>query len=649
MDWAYSVLHVKSISDDGTEIAGIATTPTPDRMGDILDPLGVTFTNPVPLLMFHNPTKPVGSVKFDVPTPLGISFTASIPNITEPGALKDRVDEARQSIKAGLLSAVSVGYLVAPGGAEVLKSGGLLLKKTVLHELSLVTVPANAEATITLIKSLDTSRPVTPIPDPPVAALALKGLAMNKQTIAEQITAFETTRKAKSDRMTELMSKAGEANVTLDGDQTKEYDGLKKEVESVDAHLVRLRDLEVVQRASAQPVEDRSKLAPAAAAVLERKDLPMIRVQSVVPKGLGFVRMSMVLASTRGDRTAAAEQAQHRWPDQPEIALALKAAVPPGSTGDATWAGPLMPPLRQLTEDFMALLRPATIIGKIPDLRRVPFNVSVPMQTAGGSYGWVGQGFAKPVTKLSFGATTLTFSKVAGIIVITEELARFSSPDAESLVQNDMVQGISRFLDAQFIDPAKAALANVSPASITNGVTPIVSAGDAIADFYAMMSAITAAEIPLSTVTVIMSEVNAFALSLSVTITGAPYFPGLSATGGFISGVRVITSQAAGNLIIALAAPYILYADDGGVTIDVSREASVQMDSAPDSPTLATSVLVSLWQNNLVGLRAEQFANWVRAKIEAVQLVTGAVYHPTVLGSSGPVPISANQQHKKVA
>jgi HK97 family phage major capsid protein len=647
VDWAYSFLHIKSISDDATEIKGIATTPTPDRVGDILDPLGVSFNNPVPLLMFHDPTKPVGSVNFDVPTPLGITFTASIPQINTPGPLKDRLDEARQSIKAGIIPAVSVGYKVAPGGAELLKSGGLLLKKTLLCELSLVTVPANSEATITLVKSLDTARPAAT--DPPVAAL--KGLAMNKQTIAEQITAFETTRKAKSDHMNDLMTKAGEANVTLDGDQTKEYDTAKKEIDSIDAHLVRLRDLEVVQRASAAPVEDRSKLSPAAAAVLERKEIPTIRVHSVVPKGLGFVRRSMVLASTRGDYTAAYDQALHRWPDQPEIALSLKAAVPPGTTGDATWAGPLMPPLRQLTEDFMALLRPATIIGKIPDLRRVPFNVSVPMQTAGGSYGWVGQGLAKPVTKLAFGATTLTFSKVAGIIVITEELARFSSPDAESLVQNDMVQGISRFLDAQFIDPAKAALANVSPASITNGVTPIVSAGDAVADFYAMMSAITAAEIPLSTVTVIMSEVNAFAMSLSVTITGAPYFPGLSATGGTISGVRVITSQAAGNLIIALAAPYILYADDGGVTIDVSREASVQMDSAPDNPTLATSVLVSLWQNNLVGLRAEQFANWVRARIEAVQLVTGAIYHPTVLGSSGPVPISAaNQQHKsKVA
>ena len=44
------------------------------------------------------------------------------------------------------------------------------------------------------------------------------------------------------------------------------------------------------------------------------------------------------------------------------------------------------------------------------------------------------------------------------------------------------------------------------------------------------------------------------------------------------------------------------------MTIDASREASVQMDSAPDNPALATTVLTSFWQNNLIGLRAERLS-----------------------------------------
>jgi hypothetical protein len=74
-----------------------------------------------------------------------------------------------------------------------------------------------------------------------------------------------------------------------------------------------------------------------------------------------------------------------------------------------------------------------------------------------------------------------------------------------------------------------------------------------------------------------------------------------------------------GTTVAMVQPDAILYADDGGVTIDVSREASVQMDSAPDNPALATTVLTSLWQNNLVGLRAERFINWKKARPGCVQ------------------------------
>ena len=80
--------------------------------------------------------------------------------------------------------------------------------------------------------------------------------------------------------------------------------------------------------------------------------------------------------------------------------------------------------------------------------------------------------------------------------------------------------------------------------------------------------------------------------------------------------------------MVALCAPYILYADDGGVSIDLSREASVQMDSSPDNPSTATTVLVSLWQNNLIGLRAERFVTWKKARPDAVTFMTGATYVP---------------------
>jgi len=94
-------------------------------------------------------------------------------------------------------------------------------------------------------------------------------------------------------------------------------------------------------------------------------------------------------------------------------------------------------------------------------------------------------------------------------------------------------------------------------------------------------------------------------------------------------GIPVIVSNNVGNRVILVHAPSILFADEGGVQIDVSREASIQMDSAPSNPSDATTVLVSLWQRNLVGLRAERMITWIRARTAAVTYISAASYNGT--------------------
>lgn len=150
---AYSLLQVKSVDEERRVIKGIATTPAPDRVGDIVEPLGVKFQNPMPLLWQHRHDSPVGKVRFDKPTAKGITFTAELSQIDEPGTLKDRLDEAWQSVKLGLVSAVSIGFRALK--YDVMSEGGLRFKETEVYELSLVTIPANSQAIIAAVKSLD--------------------------------------------------------------------------------------------------------------------------------------------------------------------------------------------------------------------------------------------------------------------------------------------------------------------------------------------------------------------------------------------------------------------------------------------------------------------------------------------------------------
>jgi len=642
-DQAYSILSIKSVDEERRTFSGTATSPKLDSDGDIVEPLGVQYTNPTPLLLFHDRERPVGSVNFHPPTADGVNFTASIPKIAEPGTLQNRVDEAWQSVKHRLIGGVSVKIAAKRDWVKQLQGGGIHWLKSQIRELSLVTFPANSDATIHTIKSLDIglaasgtgsdvdSHTTSGVSDTTRVVKTMRQDRNMKKPISDQIRDFENTRAAKVARMDEMLEKSGESGASFDAAEKEEYDGLDADVKMTDEHLTRLRTAEERQKAAAMPVRgDTVEKAAAARA-------GVITVNPVVPKGTAFTRYAMALSAARGSRLEAIEYAKRWEGSTPEVITVLKAAMTAGTTTDSDWAAPLVV-YQNMASEFIELLRPETILGKIPGLRKVPFNVTMPTQTQGATMGWVGQTLAKPVSELKFGQNSLGMAKAAGIIVISEELARSSQPSAEAIIRSDMIAAMAEFLDVQFVDPSVAAVANVSPASITHGVTPVAATGNTyaafVADYKTLVSAFRAANLSTSGAVWIMTETQAEALALMQNALGQPSFPTITATGGTLLGRPVITSEAVpldggspnGGRIILVKPSEILFADDGGVTIDVSREASVQMNSTPDNPETASTVFVNLWQNNLVGLRAERFINWVKRRAEAVGYINDANY-----------------------
>lgn len=151
---AYSILEVKAFDEDAREITGMATTPEPDRMGDIVEPLGAKFAAELPLLWQHRHDSPVGTVKFGKPTKKGIPFVARVAKIETTGQLKELVDMAWDAVKAKLVRGVSIGFRALE--YSFMESGGIRFNEVEIIELSLVTIPANASATIQSIKAMDT-------------------------------------------------------------------------------------------------------------------------------------------------------------------------------------------------------------------------------------------------------------------------------------------------------------------------------------------------------------------------------------------------------------------------------------------------------------------------------------------------------------
>ncbi len=309
-----------------------------------------------------------------------------------------------------------------------------------------------------------------------------------------------------------------------------------------------------------------------------------------------MARYAMALLRAKGNLNDALSLVQNNktWMDtSPELAQVFKAAVATGDTTTATWASELVY-AQNLVNEFIEFLRPQTILGKIPNLTKVPFNVRIAGQNAPSSAYWVGQGQPVPMSKLGTMAITLGIAKAAGLVAIDDELVRSSSPSAELLVRNDLAKSIAQFLDQQFINPDIAAVANVSPASILNGVTAVPASGTTSsalrADVQTLIDTWLAANLDPSLGVFIMPPTQALALSMMLNPLGQPLYPEINLMGGTLFGLPVITSMSAkvvgspvaGSIIALLNAPEILLADDGEVTISTSSEASIQM---LDNPT----------------------------------------------------------------
>lgn len=151
---AYSLLEIKSVDEEKREITGIATTPSTDKSGDIVESKGAEFKLPIPLLWQHDSRQPIGHVISAKVTGAGIEVKAKLVKIDEPGKLKDRLDEAWQSIKAGLVRGFSIGFKPLEA-ARIEGTYGTRFIKWLWLELSAVTIADNGDASIQTIKSID--------------------------------------------------------------------------------------------------------------------------------------------------------------------------------------------------------------------------------------------------------------------------------------------------------------------------------------------------------------------------------------------------------------------------------------------------------------------------------------------------------------
>jgi len=140
-------------SEDSIYIEGYASTVDRDRQGDVIpmkawnEGLSNYLKNPI-ILAYHNHQMPIGKMVEHKVTDQGLWVRAQIPQ---------EVGDVYKLIKKGILSAFSVGFRVRDADYDS-ASESFLIKELELHEISVVSIPANQNTLFSLAKAFDNAQ-----------------------------------------------------------------------------------------------------------------------------------------------------------------------------------------------------------------------------------------------------------------------------------------------------------------------------------------------------------------------------------------------------------------------------------------------------------------------------------------------------------
>lgn len=415
----------------------------------------------------------------------------------------------------------------------------------------------------------------------------------------------------KNTAMQAALSKSAEAGTTPDETTEAEIQAIEKDIAALNVNIERTKkQIAATEEAAKTATPVAGETSEQAKDTAEgKKELPRIQVESNLPKGIGFAqyaraKLAAALEAKKGHYIAPVDMAKQLGFGDEVQDLVTKATL--GTTTDAGFAASLVTENR-LVGEFVDMLRAATVFDQLAGFRNVPFNSKIPSQLTGGQAQWVGEGAPKPLTNPTYGEVEIKEHKLAAITVYTQELMRRSDPSVDILVRDDLIEASKTLIDNTFLD-AGAATA-VRPAGVLNGVTATANTGTTAenyeADLLALVNSFVTANLSLDGAYFIMSETRAAQISLLRDALGRSYFEGMALRGTrTLMGIPVITSQTVGDKIILVKTSEILLAQDGGVDVSYSDQATLV-----DGGTTH-----HLWQENKFAVRVEKFITWAKRR-----------------------------------
>lgn len=260
--------------------------------------------------------------------------------------------------------------------------------------------------------------------------------------------------------------------------------------------------------------------------------------------------------------------------------------------------------------------------------RRVPLGINgqeIPVVTSKPTAGWVNEAGQKPTTSGSLGLKSIAPKKIAAITVVSAEVVRANPGNYVSLFRDQIAEAFAIAFDAATLHGTSTPFGASNYVAATTKAVELGTATQANGGIYADVNG------ALKLLVDDGKKLTGWALddtteptfNAAVDLNGRPLFVDATYEESALSGGRLLRRPAFYNEGVA-AGTTVGFAGDwsqavwgavGGISYDVSTEASVTING----------VLTSLWEHNLVAIRAEAEYGWLVNDAEAFVKLTDAV------------------------
>jgi HK97 family phage major capsid protein len=253
--------------------------------------------------------------------------------------------------------------------------------------------------------------------------------------------------------------------------------------------------------------------------------------------------------------------------------------------------------------------------------RQIPLGINgqeIPVTTSKPTAGWVAEGAKKPASKGAMSLKTMTPKKLAAIAVVSAEVVRANPGGYVDSLRPDLAEAFAIAFDAAALHgtstPFTTYIDQTTQTDVEIG-TAAASAGSVYADLNSGLAALVADGKRLTGFAFDVAAEPLF--NAAVDTTGRPLFvdsPTIDNAAPVRSG-RVLGRPAfmgegvADSTTVGYGGDWsqAVWGTVGGITYDVSTDATVTINGA----------LVSLWENNLLAVRAEAEYGWLVNDVDA--------------------------------